>query len=119
MIALALPPDAAISHHATWVGWLTTPGTYATCWVFVVPVGGYWSAMMIGTPLDLAESSAFCTIPYGMASRTMPAAPAPWAWLTHAAIAVGLPWPSHSWNFSPALASATFMVAAVTTKPGM
>jgi hypothetical protein len=32
---------------------------------------------------------------------------------------LGVPEPSHSWNFRPALASATFMVCAVTTKPGM
>ena len=75
--------------------------------------------MTIGMPLAFAESSAFCAMPYGIASRTMPAALTPWAWLTHEAIAVGLPWPSHSWNLSPALASAVFMVAAVTTKPGM
>src|SRR6266496_4475341 len=39
-----------------------------------------------------------------MASRMMPAAPAPAAWLTHEAIVLGVPEPSHSWNFRPALA---------------
>ena len=49
----------------------------------------------------------------------MPAAPAPVACCTHEATVLGWPLPLQIWRFMPTLASATFMVAAVTTKPGM
>jgi hypothetical protein len=49
----------------------------------------------------------------------MPAAWAPVAWVTQAAIADGWASPLQTWRFRPTLASAVFIVAAVTTNPGI
>ena len=57
-------------------------------------------------------------MPYGIASGTMPAALAPWAWHARGDRA-RVPLAVAHLELQPTLASATFMVAAVTTKPGM